>query len=103
MFVGYVTLGDTMYVPHQCRVPGSGTPTASGTTPSYRVYDGASETAILTGNLAAFDASNVTGMYLASIAATAANGFATGKVYTVRVADLPDADVVSTPYTFGVV
>jgi len=52
-------------------------------TPAYRIYEGTTDTPILTGNFALLDDPNTTGAYAANITLSAANGFEVGKTYGV--------------------
>lgn len=65
--------------------PDTGALTNADANPSYRVYEDETTTPILTGTLARLDSANTTGFYSEQIACTAANGFETGKSYTVYI------------------
>jgi len=52
--------------------------------PAYRVYEGTTDTPILTGSFALVDDANTVGFYGANITLSAANGFEVGKCYCVR-------------------
>lgn len=51
--------------------------------PSYRVYEDETAVPLLTGSMSTLDAANTTGFYTEQIQLTAANGFETGKCYTI--------------------
>jgi len=52
--------------------------------PAYRVYEEITDTAILTGTMAKLDDTNTTGLYRVQLTLSAANGFESGKSYTVQ-------------------
>lgn len=83
MFEGFVNLEATLTFDYQSR-DSSNVPTADDGTPSYRIY-GASATPLATGNLAAFDSGNLTGVYRGSLAIAGASGFERGKKYSIRI------------------
>lgn len=77
MFTGYWNIGSTAF----CLVTSensSGVSAAADSLPTFRVY-GASATPVATGTASAFDAANLTGVYLISFSIT--GGFARGSNY----------------------
>lgn len=80
MFIGPVQLGGTVNAIFQSRTQALA-PVAADSAPTFRVYDGT--TLLLTGTTSAFDSGNITGAYRAAITASAGNGFARGRSYTV--------------------
>jgi hypothetical protein len=64
----------------------SGTATDATGSPTYRVYEETTGTAILNGTMALQDDANTTGFYSAQITASAANGFEANKTYCIRAA-----------------
>lgn len=54
------------------------------TPPTYRVYEGTTDTPILTGSMAKQDDANTLGFYSGSITLSVANGFEIGKIYCLR-------------------
>ena len=58
--------------------------TDAASVPTYRIYNEAG-TEILTGTMAKLDDDDTTGFYIKLIAVTAANGFESGKSYTVYI------------------
>jgi len=72
-------------------------------TPSYRVYEDETGTAILTGSMALLDSSNTAGFYSEQITLSAANGFEVGKSYSVYVSATVDGVAASQSYNFKVI
>lgn len=65
--------------------PDTGILTDAATEPTYRLYENETATAILTGTMSKLDDANTTGFYTELIACTAANGFESGKSYTIYI------------------
>ena len=87
--------------------PDTGVLTDADAVPTYRVYEDGTEAAILNGNMddgsgAAdqFDDANTTGFYVKTIACTTANGFETGKSYTIYIEATVDGDKGGICYGF---
>ena len=80
--------------------PDTGELTDADAAPVYRVYEDETATAILTGTMAILDTANTTGFYTELIACTAANGFETGKTYTIYIAATVDGDTGGINYAF---
>ena len=82
-FRGFVKLEDTATGMWQCKDT-SNVPTAASGSVTFRVY-GPTGTLMNsgTGTATAVDAANITGVYMFSKQATAANGYESGKIYTV--------------------
>lgn len=62
----------------------SGVVTAPDSAPAYKVYEGGTNTALVTGTMSGPIDSN-TGFYKGSFAASAANGFERGQTYVIRI------------------
>lgn len=95
-----VTIGDNLTFSITTHDPDTGVVTDAGSAPSYRVYEDETPTAILTGSLAKLDDANTTGFYTETIACTAANGFESGKTYTVYIEATVDSDKGAICYGF---
>jgi len=95
-----VTIGDNLTFSVTTHDPDTGVVTDAGSAPSYRVYEDETPTAILTGSLAKLDDANTTGFYAETIACTAANGFESGKTYTVYIEATVDSDKGAICYGF---
>ena len=76
--------------------------TDADSAPAYRIYEDETATAILTGTLAKLDDGNTTGFYTELIAVTAANGFESGKTYTIYIQATVDSDTGGIAYAFKV-
>ena len=63
---------------------GTGAQADADSVPTYRVYEDETTTPLLTGSMALLDSSNTDGFYSEAITLSAANGFETGKSYTIR-------------------
>ena len=59
--------------------------TDAASAPAYRIYEDETGTAILSGTMAKLDDGNTTGFYTELIAVTTANGFESGKSYTIYI------------------
>ena len=102
MFLGLWTLGTTLQAHIQLK-NGNAPVTADSGTITARIYKGSSETLVLAGTVASAVTDSLTGWHLLSAALTAANGFATGTTYTVRVAYQVSAANKVAEYSFTVV
>lgn len=80
--------------------PDTGILTDADALPSYRVYEDETAIAILTGTMAKLDDANTTGFYTESIACTAANGFESGKTYTIYIEATVDSDTGGISFGF---
>jgi hypothetical protein len=90
-----------------CHDPDTGILTDADAVPTYRVYEDGTEVAILNGNIDdgtgvadQFDNANTTGFYVKTIACTTANGFETGKSYTIYIEATVDGDKGGICYGF---
>jgi len=63
----------------------TGDVTDADSLPTYRIYENATQTAILNGTMAKLDDANTTGCYIAVVLASAANGFEDGKGYSIYI------------------
>lgn len=82
-YMGSVDLGNTLRLSLQC-VNGSDVPTTPDAAPTWAIYDDDDDTSVQTGSLDASDADSKTGFRRGNVVCSAANGFASGKRYTVR-------------------
>lgn len=82
--------------------PDTAVVTDADAAPTYRVYEDETGTAILTGSMAKLDDANTTGFYTELIACTAANGFETGKTYTIYIEATVGGDTGATSFGFTV-
>ena len=80
--------------------PDTGALTDADSVPTYRIYEDETATAILTGSMAKLDDANTTGFYTELIACTAANGFESGKSYTIYIQATVDGDQGGIAYGF---
>lgn len=80
--------------------PDTGVLTDADSVPTYRIYEDETATPILTGSMAKLDDANTTGFYTELIACTAANGFESGKSYTIYVIATVDSDQGGISYGF---
>jgi hypothetical protein len=95
-----VEIGDSLVFSVCTHDPDTGVLTDADSAPSYRVYEDETGTAILTGSMAKLDDANTAGFYTESIACTSANGFESGKTYTVYIAATVDSDTGGISYGF---
>jgi len=95
-----VNIGDNLVFSICTHDPDTGVLTDADSAPSYRVYEGETSAAILTGTMAKLDDANTTGFYTESIACTAANGFENGKSYTIYIQATVDSDTGGISYGF---
>jgi hypothetical protein len=95
-------LGDNLVFSICTHDPDTGVLTDADSAPAYRIYEDETATAILTGTLATLDTANTTGFYTELIAVTAANGFESGKNYTVYIEATVAGDTGGIAYTFKV-
>lgn len=98
MFVGYVTLEATLYFP--VLTDDASVPEDADAAPTWIAYSVNIASALTNGTTA--DLSGVDGAYIASIACTAANGFAAGNLYTVLVSYAMGASARRQSFTFMV-
>ena len=78
-------LGDSLTFSVTTHDPETAAVTDATGSPTYRVYEEVTGTAILTGALSKLDDSNTTGFYAAKIDCTVENGFEAGKSYSIYV------------------
>lgn len=71
--------------------------------PTYRVYEEETGTAILTGTMAKLDDANTLGFYSEQIAGTAANGFESGKSYSIYITATVSGTTGAISYGFTVI
>jgi hypothetical protein len=97
-----VTLEDNLTFSVCTHDPDTGALTDAGSVPTYRLYEDVTATPILTGSMAKLDDANTTGFYTELIACTAANGFESGKSYTIYVIATVDSDQGGIAFSFKV-
>ena len=105
---GFVIIGNNLKFSICTHDPDTGILTDADAIPTYRIYEDATETAILSGNMDSgtgagfneFDDANTDGHYAKVIACTAANGFENGKTYTVYIEATVDGDTGGICYEF---
>lgn len=85
----YLQAVDTSNVPIDCDA-----------LPSYKIYEAATDTEILSGTMAKLADAATTGFYAATVAITSANGFELWKSYAVRIAFEIAAVAVAKVYSF---
>ena len=95
-------LGDNLVFSICTHDPDTGVLTDADSAPAYRIYEDETATPILTGTMATLDTDNTTGFYTESIACTAANGFESGKSYTVYIEATVDGNTGGIAYAFKV-
>jgi len=93
-------VGDNLVFSITTHDPDTGVLTDAESAPTYRVYEDETATAILSGSMAKLDDDNTTGFYTELIACTAANGFESGKTYTVYIEATVDGDKGGISYSF---
>lgn len=94
-----VIIGDNLVFSITTHDPDTGVLTDADAPPSYRIYEDETAVAILTGDMAKLDDANTTGFYTELIACTTANGFETGKTYSIYIEATVDGDTGG--ITFG--
>lgn len=80
----------------------TGVATDADSVPTYRVYEDETGTPILTGSMALLDSANTAGFYSEQITLSAANGFETGKAYSIYIAATVSSVAGATHRTFQV-
>jgi len=95
-------LGDNLVFSICTHDPDTGVLTDTDAAPAYRLYEDETATPILTGTMAKLDDANTTGFYTEIIACTAANGFESGKSYTIYIAATVDSDQGGISYGFKI-
>ena len=97
-----VSLGDNLVFSICTHDPDTGVLTDADAAPAYRVYEDETATAILTGTMATLDTANTTGFYTELIACTTANGYESGKTYTIYIEATVDGDTGGICFSFHV-
>lgn len=77
----------------------TGEAVSADSAPTYRVYEDASDTPVLTGTMSHFDSTNTDGLYRGQITCSAAI-FEVGKTYTIYIATIVDGVQTTTSHTF---
>lgn len=80
----------------------TGAATDADAVPAYRVYEDETGTAILTGNMAKLDDTNTTGFYSEQITLSAANGFESGKSYSIYISAAVSSVTGATNHNFQI-
>ena len=91
-------LGDNLVFSVCTHDPDTGVLTDAAAVPSYRLYEDETATPIAAGNMAKLDDTNTTGFYTELVACTAANGYESGKTYTIYIAATVDGDTGGISY-----
>ena len=97
-----VDLGDNVTFSVTTHDPDTGVLTDADSVPTYRLYEDETATPILTGSTAKLDDANTTGFYTELVACTTANGFESGKTYTIYLIATVDSDQGGISYAFKV-
>jgi hypothetical protein len=95
-----VEIGNNLVFSIATHDPDTGVLTDADAVPSYRIYEAETAVAILIGTMSKLDDANTTGFYTELIACTAANGFESGKSYTVYIEATVDGDTGGISYGF---
>ena len=82
--------------------PDTGVLSDADAVPSYRLYEDETATPITTGNMAKLDDANTTGFYTELVACSAANGYESGKTYTIYIVATVDSDIGGVAFSFKV-
>ena len=93
-------IGDNLVFSVTTHDPDTGVLTDADSAPTYRLFEDETATPILTGSMALLDDTNTTGFYTELIAVTGANGFESGKTYTIYIQATVDADTGGLTYAF---
>jgi hypothetical protein len=101
-FLGRWEIDDLLTFPVNTHSPSTGAATDADSVPTYRVYEDETGTPILTGSMALLDGANTAGFYSEQITLSAANGFETGKSYTIYVSATVGGVVGTMAHTFQV-
>lgn len=95
-------LGEDLVFSITTHDPDTGVLTDADAPPPYRVYEEETGTPLLTGTMSKLDDASTTGFYTESIAITQANGFESGKTYTIYIEAVVDSDTGGISYSFRV-
>lgn len=95
-----VYVGDNLTFSVTTHDASTGAATDADSVPTYRIYEDETGTAILTGSMAKLDDANTTGLYSEQIAATSANGFESGKSYTIYISATVNSVTGTISYNF---
>jgi len=95
-----VAIGNNLVFSICCHDPDTGALTDADSAPIWRLYEDETATPILTGTMTILDDVNTTGFYTELIACTVANGFESGKSYTIYVEATVDADTGGVTFGF---
>ena len=80
--------------------PDTGELAPTDAVPEYRLYEDETAVPILTGTMTALDPVNTTGFYTERIECSEANGFESGKSYTIYIVATVDGDEGGVAYAF---
>ena len=80
--------------------PATAALTDADDSPTYRIYEDETVTAILSGCLAKLDDGNTTGFYTEKVDCSASNGFESSKTYTVYIEATVNSDTGGISYGF---
>ena len=95
-----VVIGDNLTFSVTTHDPDTGVLTDASAVPAYRIYEDETASPILNDNMAKLDDANTTGFYTELIACTAANGFESGKSYTIYIEATVDSDKGGIAFSF---
>lgn len=100
MYLGSWKINDWLTFAVNTHTASTGAATDADAVPTYRVYEDETATPILTGSMAKLDDAGTTGFYSERIQLTAANGFETGKSYTIYISATVGSIVGTLNHTF---
>jgi hypothetical protein len=85
MYIGSFNIDDVLTFSVNTADPSTGNPADADSLPTYKVYEDATDTPLLSGSMAKLDDSNTVGFYSKQITLTSLSGFEQGKNYTIRI------------------
>ena len=95
-------LGDNLVFSICSHDPDTGVLTDADGAPDYRIYEDETAAPIATGTMAKLDDAGTTGFYTELVAITTANGYETGKTYTIYIEATVDSDMGGIAFSFKV-
>ena len=102
MYLGSWDIDDVLTFVANTHNPTTAAASDADALPSYRVYEDTTDTALLSGTLAKLDDTNTTGFYRQQITLSTANGFESGKTYTIYVSGTVAGTVGTGSHTFQI-
>lgn len=100
MYLGSWDIDDYLTFPLNAHRADTGAAADPAGNPAYRIYEDETGTPIVTGNMAKLDDANTLGFYSERVQLTAANGFETGKTYTIYMAATVNSVLGTNSHTF---